>query len=52
MEISYVANRTRFKKMVLDPLLLLGLAEMTIPDKPNSRNQLYRLSALGVKLFG
>lgn len=51
MSVSIVANRTRFKKTVLDPLLQLELAEMTVPDKPNSRNQLYRLSKLGRELF-
>jgi hypothetical protein len=34
----------------LKPALEQGLVEMTIPDKPNSRLQKYRLTALGKQL--
>jgi ATP-dependent DNA helicase RecG len=41
-------NRTRFKKQVLTPLLAAGLLEMTIPNKPTSSKQKYRLTGAGV----
>ena len=34
----------------LKPALKQGLIEMTIPDKPNSPLQKYRLTALGKRL--
>ncbi|WP_144937077.1 RNA-binding domain-containing protein [Pseudomonas alabamensis] len=40
-------NRTKFRTMVLAPLLALGMVEMTIPDKPNSSKQRYRLTLAG-----
>jgi Fic family protein len=36
-----IKSRASFKKNYLDPLLESGLVEMTIPDKPMSRNQRY-----------
>lgn len=36
-----------FRKAYLLPALEGGLIEMTLPDKPNSRSQRYRLTALG-----
>ena len=33
----------------LRPALDSGLVEMTLPDKPNSRSQRYRLTAKGKK---
>ncbi len=36
-----IANREHFRKAILKPLLESGLLKMTIPDKPNSRNQKY-----------
>ncbi|MFG3502246.1 RNA-binding domain-containing protein [Pseudomonas sp. NPDC047963] len=41
------SNRSKFREQVLAPLLELGLVEMTIPDKPNSSKQRYRLTAAG-----
>lgn len=41
------SNRSKFREQVLAPLLTLGVVEMTIPDKPNSSKQRYRLSAAG-----
>ena len=36
-----------FRTMYLLPALQAGLIEMTIPDKPSSRNQRYRLTPEG-----
>ncbi|PKK98920.1 MAG: cell filamentation protein Fic [Tenericutes bacterium HGW-Tenericutes-2] len=36
-----IKSRASFKKNYLDPLLQSGMIEMTIPDKPMSRNQRY-----------
>ena len=41
------SNRTKFRDQVLNPLIEAGLIEMTIPDKPRSSNQKYRLTAKG-----
>lgn len=41
------SNRSKFREQVLAPLLTLGVVEMTIPDKPNSSKQRYRLSTAG-----
>jgi Fic family protein len=42
-------DRVNFKRIYLDPALADGLIEMTIPDKPNSRLQKYRLTEKGRK---
>lgn len=44
------SNRSKFREAVLAPLLALGLVAMTIPDKPNSSNQRYRLTEHGKAL--
>ncbi len=44
------SNRSKFREVVLTPLLVLGLVEMTIPDKPNSSKQRYRLTTQGTAL--
>lgn len=47
MDIAGRTDRTKFRHQVLKPLLTDGLLEMTIPDKPTSSKQKYRLSAKG-----
>ena len=44
------SNRSKFREVVLTPLLALDLVEMTIPDKPQSSKQRYRLTAQGKAL--
>ncbi|MBU6284016.1 transcriptional regulator, partial [bacterium] len=41
------SNRTKFRDQVLAPLLDAGLVEMTIPTKPRSSRQRYRLTEAG-----
>ena len=43
MERLGLKDRHNFNERYLQPALSLGLVEMTIPDKPNSRLQRYRL---------
>jgi len=45
-------NRTKFREQVLAPLLDAGLVEMTVPDKPRSPNQQYRITAAGRAALG
>lgn len=40
-------NRTKFRDQVLAPLLEAELLEMTVPDKPRSSKQRYRLTSKG-----
>ncbi|MDR1544704.1 MAG: DUF4062 domain-containing protein [Prevotellaceae bacterium] len=42
-------ERRTFARNYIQPALRLGLIEMTIPDKPNSRLQKYRLTKKGIK---
>lgn len=41
------SNRSKFREVVLLPLLALELVAMTIPDKPSSSKQRYRLTEKG-----
>ena len=47
MAITNRSDRTKFRHQVLNPLLEANLIEMTIPDKPRSSNQRYRLTEAG-----
>lgn len=42
MQRLWLSHRPTFRKNYLNPALKNGLIEMTIPDKPNSKNQKYR----------
>jgi predicted HTH transcriptional regulator len=44
-------NRTKFRDQVLKPLMDKGLIEMTLPDKPRSSKQRYRITALGKEVL-
>ncbi|MDD7425722.1 MAG: hypothetical protein PUK61_04765 [[Actinobacillus] rossii] len=46
LELSGRSNRTKFREQILAPLLKLGLIEMTIPDKPTSSKQRYKLKMI------
>jgi hypothetical protein len=41
-------DRKSFRELYLAPALEESLVEMTLPDKPNSRLQKYRLTAKGM----
>ena len=47
MAIADRSDRTKFRNQVLKPLMDAGLIEMTIPDKPRSSKQKYRLTPKG-----
>ena len=42
-----ITERNYFRKAYLTPAIKAGLLEMTIPDKPRSKNQKYRLTPAG-----
>lgn len=46
-----IKHRETFQRNYLDKLLAEGLLERTVPDKPNSRLQKYRLTAKGRALL-
>jgi ATP-dependent DNA helicase RecG len=50
MKLMGRTDRTKFRNQVLRPLLEDGLIEMTIPDKPTSSKQKYRLTEAGKTL--
>lgn len=51
MTIAGRSDRTKFRNQVLKPMMEAELVEMTVPDKPSSRFQKYRLSAKGMEAF-
>ena len=46
-----VKDRKGVRKYYIDPAIEIGVIEYTIPDKPNSRNQKYKLTSLGRKIL-
>lgn len=51
-EVAGIRHRETFQRNYLDELLEDELLERTIPDKPNSRLQKYRLTEKGKLLLG
>ena len=45
-----LSDRTKFRRKYIHPLLEIDILEQTVPDKPNSRNQKYRLTTKGLAL--
>lgn len=46
-----MSNASKFKKNYLDPLLEMGIIEMTHPDSPKNPMQRYRLTEKGRELL-
>ena len=46
-----LADRTKFRRKYIRSLLEAGILELTIPGKPNSRNQKYQLTDKGFNLL-
>jgi ATP-dependent DNA helicase RecG len=40
-------DRTKFRNLLIRPLLQSGLLQLTVPEKPQSRMQRYRLTPAG-----
>jgi len=51
MKIADRSDRTKFRNQVLKPLIDAGWVEMTIPHKPTSSKQKYRLTDIGKQLL-
>jgi len=51
MKVTGQTNRSRFRRNILRPLLDADVLEMTIPDKPRSSKQKYRLTEKGRKVL-
>lgn len=49
MKILGRSNKTKFKQNILTPLVESGFFELTVPDKPRSPKQKYRLTELFVQ---
>ena len=46
-----LTDRTKFRRKYIRPLLEAGVIEQTMPEKPNSQNQKYRLTAQGLGIL-
>ena len=49
MKILKRTNKSKFKSVIIKPLIDNGFLELTIPEKPKSPNQKYRLTSLFVR---
>ncbi len=49
MKILKRTNKTKFKDAIIKPLIENGFLELTIPEKPKSPNQKYRLTNMFVR---
>ena len=49
MNILKRTNRTKFKLTIIYPLIDQGFMKLTIPDKPKSPNQKYRITNKFIK---
>ena len=51
--LSYMnySDRTKYRTKYIYPLLDAEIIQMTTPNKPNSRNQKYQLTAKGLELI-
>ena len=47
MEVAHWSNRTKFRNKYINLFLDLGLIQMTIPDKPKSSKQQYKITQKG-----
>lgn len=50
LKLMHLKDRTKFRKKYLYPLLEFGAIQLTVPDKPKSKNQKYRLTEKGLQL--
>ncbi|MBL0709692.1 MAG: hypothetical protein JJV99_01555, partial [Colwellia sp.] len=50
MDLLRLTGRSNFDKLYLQPALERKMVEMTLPEKPNSRLQKYRLTSLGLQI--
>ena len=48
MEILNLSHREHFRANILQKAVDLGLVELTIPDKPTSSKQKYRVTKKGI----
>jgi ATP-dependent DNA helicase RecG len=51
MQLLSLSGRDNFEKLYLKPAIELELLELTIPEKPKSRLQKYRLTELGKQIL-
>lgn len=51
MQIAERSDRTKFRNQVIKPIIDQGWLEMTIPDKPTSSKQKYRITGSGLEML-